>query len=728
MSAVISPDIKKQFFDLNGDPLASGKLYVYEAGTTTPVTSYTTEEADTANANPVILDSRGEIGGLFLNAGSYKFVLKDSDDVTIWTVDNITIRNFGSEIDSLDLTVTALSASLSSLDNRVVSGKKSANSNQSLFLKPAGNSDQLTVEGATTNLVHTIKGTQYTLSTDVVASGLTTAPSSNNTALVNNADYADQEYTKTLGEFNTVIPYDTAGSEITGLDGKLAAFKVVGVSTEYFIARIDNANSQLINAKRGYFFDSSNAPIKRTAFTNNDTITLAKLTWVFLGSDGVVRVTYNEPIYGAVEPSSPSVGDIWFDTINQIWKRFNSTVYSDDSINFIGLCIQDENGNTVGARSEHFYVNQDETNTVELVYLSATQVRSKFIDNTIGIFGTTLKPRKSHLIWDITADLESGLTEAASTTYHFYIKENGGVVVSDVPPMESFGEIVGLYHSYETWRYVGKIFNNSSSNFDSNTIKSNYNSLVQRAELSQGAVGKINYASGSTTITLLAKNDHYELDASGGAFTATLPPVLGLDGQKMTLRKNSDDFTVITIDGDGSETVGGNSGTTLNTLNECVELLCDEANKNWIILRRDIPNNLKSFTPTGTWSTNTTHAGFLWREGEFLCLDVQTILSGAPDSANYRINIPGSLSVNEAKMQIESGGNGKLIGHCYVLDSGTGRRIAFPSYEDSNDVVELQYADTGFLLSTVTNTTPQTFASGDKILWTAKLPIDGWNS
>jgi hypothetical protein len=88
MSAALSPTPKMQFFDANGVPLVGGKLYTYAAGTTTPLATYTDSTGQTANANPVIADSRGEmsvwLGGLF-----YKFVLKSATDTTIWTVDGI---------------------------------------------------------------------------------------------------------------------------------------------------------------------------------------------------------------------------------------------------------------------------------------------------------------------------------------------------------------------------------------------------------------------------------------------------------------------------------------------------------------------------------------------------------------------------------------------------------------------------------------------------------------
>lgn len=83
-----SPSPKLQFFDNNGNPLVGGKLYTYAAGTTTPKATYTSASGSSANANPIILNSRGE-ADVYLLASSYKFVLRDSADALIWTVDNI---------------------------------------------------------------------------------------------------------------------------------------------------------------------------------------------------------------------------------------------------------------------------------------------------------------------------------------------------------------------------------------------------------------------------------------------------------------------------------------------------------------------------------------------------------------------------------------------------------------------------------------------------------------
>lgn len=82
----------QQFFDNNGNPLSGGKLYSYEAGTTTPKATYTTSAGNVAHTNPIVLDSAGRVssGEIWLTSGAnYKFSLFTSTDVLIATWDNI---------------------------------------------------------------------------------------------------------------------------------------------------------------------------------------------------------------------------------------------------------------------------------------------------------------------------------------------------------------------------------------------------------------------------------------------------------------------------------------------------------------------------------------------------------------------------------------------------------------------------------------------------------------
>ena len=81
-----------QFLDNNGNILSGGLIYTYNAGTTTPLATYTSNLGTVAQANPIVLDSAGRIpsGELWLTTGyGYKFVTKDSNGVLIGTYDNV---------------------------------------------------------------------------------------------------------------------------------------------------------------------------------------------------------------------------------------------------------------------------------------------------------------------------------------------------------------------------------------------------------------------------------------------------------------------------------------------------------------------------------------------------------------------------------------------------------------------------------------------------------------
>lgn len=123
MTVKLSPfGPKPHFEDSSGNPLSGGKLYFYINGSTTPQNTYTDSTGGVANANPVVLNSRGEPTNeiWFTEALTYKAVLKTSADVTIWSVDNIVGINdiasqLGDEWKNPGLTPTFVSATSFSL-------------------------------------------------------------------------------------------------------------------------------------------------------------------------------------------------------------------------------------------------------------------------------------------------------------------------------------------------------------------------------------------------------------------------------------------------------------------------------------------------------------------------------------------------------------------------------------------------------------------------------------
>jgi hypothetical protein len=88
MATIIAPFTA---VDGNGHVRANAKLYFYMTGTSTPQNTFTDAALSVTATNPVVADSDGLFTAMYLgdppDFAAYKVILKDSNDVTIYTVD-----------------------------------------------------------------------------------------------------------------------------------------------------------------------------------------------------------------------------------------------------------------------------------------------------------------------------------------------------------------------------------------------------------------------------------------------------------------------------------------------------------------------------------------------------------------------------------------------------------------------------------------------------------------
>ena len=93
MAAYLSPifGAGAQLFNNQGIVLSGGKIWTYQAGTTTPYPTWKDSTQVNANADPIILDSAGRpLDEIWLDSGiQYKFILTDSADNILGTWDFI---------------------------------------------------------------------------------------------------------------------------------------------------------------------------------------------------------------------------------------------------------------------------------------------------------------------------------------------------------------------------------------------------------------------------------------------------------------------------------------------------------------------------------------------------------------------------------------------------------------------------------------------------------------
>lgn len=137
-----------------------------------------------------------------------------------------------------------------------------------------------------------------------------------------------------------------------------------------------------------------------------------------------------------------------------------------------------------------------------------------------------------------------------------------------------------------------------------------------------------------------------------------------------------------------------------------------------------------AFTPTGSWSANTTYTGFWRRVGDSAEVQIKLALTGAPTAATLSVNMPSGLVIDAAKLTTGAS-NGLVLGTGFIVDAdGLGWLKCSPLYASSTSVwIYVEKSDqVPTYLGAITETSPVTFNSPNVIQVEFKVPIAGWSS
>lgn len=359
-------------------------------------------------------------------------------------------------IDGLAIDTTQITSS----PNRVISGKTRALSAAPDFLRPNGTDLSFQILGAANPLILSINNAATSVSSDITRTGFTAAPASNNTCLVNDTLLTNSKF---AGEDGSVIHIDTVGTEISTRVGQLLAFKV-GATSEIMLGYLRDATT-ITNVYRGYFFDSTGAGLDRNNLSNDTVLTLMSLGWVFIEDNGTtVDISYRTPTVAFAPPASPATGYYWYDIANQVWKRYSGTTWEIIDRILIG-CIAANTTACIGSRCVDWALQYSATNSAYIIKSTTEILALRELSNRISVYGNELAIDMTRTSWNITTNLEAGLTEAVSTYYYFYLSENGQTIISTRKPFDRL-DLKGQYHPYESWRCIGRAYNNASSNLE----------------------------------------------------------------------------------------------------------------------------------------------------------------------------------------------------------------------------------------------------------------------
>lgn len=137
----------------------------------------------------------------------------------------------------------------------------------------------------------------------------------------------------------------------------------------------------------------------------------------------------------------------------------------------------------------------------------------------------------------------------------------------------------------------------------------------------------------------------------------------------------------------------------------------------------------QSYTPTGSWTSNTTYTGKWRRLGDTAEVQVRLALSGAPTAASLTVNLPSGLVIDTSKL---AGGTTQVElpnSDGSMRDDASYNGFSKAFYDSTTSVgIRSPSTATAHTLVIVNSTTPITWAANDSIDVTFRVPIVGWTA
>lgn len=129
---------------------------------------------------------------------------------------------------------------------------------------------------------------------------------------------------------------------------------------------------------------------------------------------------------------------------------------------------------------------------------------------------------------------------------------------------------------------------------------------VEAKMLALSTYGRTLVVSSSQTATFTAAitTEFYLCDATSGAITANLPTAVGIAGHILWFLKSDSSANAVTIDGSGTETIGGWTTFKLSTQRDLVGIISDGTN--WRVLSARCAPVVTPYTAAATGTHTTT--------------------------------------------------------------------------------------------------------------------------
>ena len=136
------------------------------------------------------------------------------------------------------------------------------------------------------------------------------------------------------------------------------------------------------------------------------------------------------------------------------------------------------------------------------------------------------------------------------------------------------------------------------------------------------------------------------------------------------------------------------------------------------------PQIPQEFTPSGSWTSNTTYSGYWYRSGGKMKGFIKAETSGAPTSTIFTANVPSGVTIDTARLPGATNNEG-IYGAASLLEGGTRVWNAACIFNDISGF-RLSHTESGNL-GLVNQANPFTWGSSDSLDLKFEVPIVNWD-
>jgi len=195
-----------------------------------------------------------------------------------------------------------------------------------------------------------------------------------------------------------------------------------------------------------------------------------------------------------------------------------------------------------------------------------------YMDTTSGIIYTSLGGVIQTAVYGSTNFANANLTFDANRTH-----DTNGFIYQLTTDTGAFAE--GWYYMDSTTNQIG--FNDSGLNIDNTgaTLRGKGKDVLKATVNGLEILNSVTVPYQSTSAIYVLSDTDYLLNCTANTFTVTLPTAVGIDGRQYIIKNSGSG--VITLEGDGTETIDGALNQTLNQY-DAITVVSDGTN--WIII------------------------------------------------------------------------------------------------------------------------------------------------